>query len=212
MKSFKVITPVVFIILTLFSTAFAGGGKAGDVVGSLETRYRAIKTLTADFTQVSKGLSSMDGTSGGQVWFKKPGMIRWTYTKGVTDEIVGDGRILWFYQPDLNQAFKSAGARPDISTDFLSGMGSIKKSFTSTVKFAKKGLVSIRLEPRETHPQIKTLTLIVKEKTLLVTKFILTDHYGNVTEVSFSHIKVNVPVKDDIFAFTPPDGTDIITR
>jgi len=197
-----------FVLLSVLISPAQGA----DVVSSLETRYKAISTLTADFTQVSEGLSSMDGKSGGKVYFKKPRKIRWTYTGDVTDEIIGDGNVLWFYQPDLNQAFKTTGKRPGIATDFLSGMGSIRKYFTYTISPAKKGLISIKLEPRETHPQIKGLILVVDKKKLLVREFMLTDHYGNTTDVSFSNIRINAPIKEGFFSFSPPKGTDVIAR
>lgn len=180
------------------------------VVGRLESRYKSISTLRADFTQVSKGLSAVDASSGGSVYFKKPARIKWSYKGAIEDEIIGDGHVLWFYQPDLNQAFKSSGKSPEISTDFLSGMGSIRKHFRATVGAIKAGRITIELEPRQYHQQIKTLTLQVVKKTFLVDQFTLVDHYGNTTEVSFSNISINTPIKDGIFHFTPPEGTVVI--
>ncbi len=205
---------ITFFILAIFvGGASAGGGtKASGLVKRLEERYRSIKTLTADFKQVSKGLSSMDGASGGKVYFKRPGRIRWSYKGEITDEIIGDGKVIWFYQPDLNQVFKSRETEPGISTDFLSGMMNIRKYFRASEEGKKKGLVSIRLEPREYHPQIKTLVLLVDGKTLLVKSFVLTDHYGNTTTVTFSNIKVNPPIDDEMFSFSPPQGTVIIEK
>jgi len=181
-------------------------------VSRLEKRYQAIRTLSADFTQLSKGLSSMDGAEGGKVYFKKPARIRWTYKGEITDDIIGDGKVLWFYQPELNQAFKSVGKQSDISTDFLSGMGRLRKFFTASITPLNRGAVKIKLQPRKTHPQIKDLYLFVDVKRLLVTKFILKDHYGNTTEVSFSHIKINAPMRDGLFTFSPPAGTAIIAQ
>jgi outer membrane lipoprotein carrier protein len=154
----------------------------------------------------------MDGASGGKVYFKRPGLISWSYRGTITDEIIGDGKVLWFYQPDLNQAFKSMGASPGISTDFLSGMMNIRKDFKIEAGPLKGALVSLGLEPRAYHPQIKSLVLEVDKKTLLVRKFILKDHYGNTTEVTFANIKVNPHVEDGLFSFTPPEGTVIIEK
>jgi len=180
------------------------------VVARLEDRYKSISTLSADFTQIAKGLGAVVEASGGSVYFKKPAMIKWSYKGDIADEIIGDGHVLWFYQPDLNQAFKSSGKNPEISTDFLSGMGSIREHFTASVSPLKEGRFTIVLEPQSYHPQIKTLTLKVVKKTFLVDQFTLVDHYGNNTEVSFTHITINAPIKDDIFHFTPPEGTVVI--
>ncbi len=200
-------------ILALMLLPVPPGKAATGLVQRLEKKYRSINTLTARFTQVSKGLSAMDGASGGMVYFKRPGRIRWSYRGDITDEIIGDGKVLWFYQPDLNQAFKSSETNPGISTDFLSGMMNISKYFRAQKGAkSKKGLVSIRLEPRQYHPQIKTLVLEVNPETLLVKRFVLTDHYGNTTTVTFSDIKVNPPIDDGIFSFSPPEGTVIIER
>jgi len=202
----------VFFIIAPLPAAAGGGHGREDVVSRLEKRYQAIRTLSADFTQLSKGLSSMDGSEGGKVYFKKPARIRWTYKGSVTDEIIGDGKVLWFYQPELNQAFKSQAKQSDISTDFLSGMGSLRKIFTASIIPVKRGELEIKLQPRKTHPQIKDLSLFVDIKRLLVIKFILKDHYGNTTEVSFSHIKIDAPMRDTLFVFTPPKGTAVIVQ
>lgn len=183
-----------------------------DLVGDLETKYKSISTLRADFTQVAKGLSAMDGASGGSVYFKKPGKIKWVYKGAIADEIIGDGTVLWFYQPDLNQAFKSTGRGPDIATDFLSGMGSIRKHFITKAGPVKDGQLTIELTPREFHQQIKSLSLLVVKKTLLVEGFTIKDHYGNTTAVTFTHISINAPIEDELFKFTPPPGTAVIKQ
>lgn len=210
---FSFISSLLFVLLTFLCPAMVAAAESGhDVVAGLEKRYQAITTLRADFTQEAHGLSAMDGTSGGHVYFKKPSKIRWLYKGAIEDEIIGDGHVLWFYQPDLNQAFKSLGSGPDIATDFLSGMGSIRKHFIAKTGPLKDGAVTIELQPRKFHQQIKTLTLLADTKKLLVEKFTIKDHYGNTTVVTFSNIKINAPVEDELFKFSPPEGTAIIEQ
>lgn len=206
------LTGLLAILLLVLPTHLVSARSTDGLLARIEKKYRSIKTLTADFTQVSKGLSASDGASGGVVYFKRPGRIRWSYKGDITDEIIGDRKVLWFYQPDLNQAFKSRGARPGIATDFLSGMVNIRKYFSVEAAPRKAGLISIRLKPREYQPGVKSLVLEVDGKTLLVRGFTLVDHYGNTTRVSFTRIRVNPPVKDGVFRFTPPPGTVIIEK
>ncbi|MFQ5354022.1 MAG: outer membrane lipoprotein chaperone LolA [Thermodesulfobacteriota bacterium] len=206
------ISGLLIMLFLLSPRADAVQSNGSDVVAGVERRYESILTLDADFTQVARGLSAMEGTSGGHVYFKKPAKIRWVYKGPIEDEIIGDGKVLWFYQPDLNQAFKSLGSGPDIATDFLSGMGSIRKHFKARATPEKEGLFLIELKPLEYHQQIKTLTLQVVKKTLLVEKFTIVDHYGNTTEVTFTNISVDVPIEDELFKFSPPAGTAVLEQ
>ncbi|MBE9529102.1 MAG: outer membrane lipoprotein chaperone LolA, partial [Proteobacteria bacterium] len=130
------------IVALLFSApglSLAGNNKAGNtksmnaaeleaVVSRLEARYDKLGSISADFTQkvLSVGMGSAM-TTGGRVWFKKPGMMRWQYRVGSTDELIGSGKSLWLYQPELNQVIVSSTARVSaIATDFLTGVGSLR--------------------------------------------------------------------------------------
>ncbi len=46
----------------------------------------------------------------------------------------------------------------------------------------------------------------------LVRRLRIVDHFGTVTELNFTNIRLNQPVDREIFKFTPPVGTEIVKQ
>lgn len=195
--------------------AFLYAADIDDIISRLQRRYDSISTVSADFTQKvsSKGAPEPE-VSGGRVYFKKPGKMRWLYSGSNRDELVSNGKTVWFFQPDLNQAVerRQDPAVSNISTDFLSGMGSIKKDFTAGFVGEKEGRYIVELTPREGFANLKKLTIGIDKKDYTVVKTEVQDQFGNVTGVTFTDIKVNAPIKDSFFEWTPPKGVGVIRQ
>lgn len=186
-----------------------------DIISRLQHRYDSISTVSADFTQKvsSKGVPEPE-VSGGKVYFKKPGKMKWLYSGSNRDELVSNGKTVWFFQPDLNQAAerRQDPAVSNISTDFLSGVGSIKKDFTAGFAGEKEGRYIVELTPMEGFANLKKLTIELDKKDYTVVKTEVQDQFGNITGVTFRDIKVNAPIKDSFFEWTPPKGVGVIRQ
>jgi outer membrane lipoprotein carrier protein len=191
-------------------SAASGADRAGEVASRLQEKYSAMKTLSASFTQeaASTGLSEKR-VSRGEVYFKKPGKMRWRYTHPVKDEIASDGRTVWVYQPDLNQVMERP-ADSGMTADFLTGVGNLTRDFNVTLESETGSAVLLGLTPKARQPGLKRLTIEVDKELYLVRRTVVTDHYGNVTEVVFTDIRVNEPLKDTLFEFSAPEGSTIV--
>src|SRR5437762_6519934 len=78
------------------------------VLARLQGRYETTRTLTADFRQtVESPTLASPLESHGTVAFEKPNRMRWDYAAPDRQLIVGDGEMLWIYQPDEKQAIKA---------------------------------------------------------------------------------------------------------
>lgn len=203
----------VFFIFIFALPSLSHSEDAGEAVALLQARYESIKALSADFTQEVKSRAmAVPQVSTGKVWFKKPGKMRWQYTAPVKDEIVSDGSTVWVWQPDLNQALerKVEESASKIATDFLSGVGDLKKDFEVKLAEGTDKTVRLSLTPRAPQPNLKKLTIEADRKEMLVTSTVIEDAFGNSTTVSFRDIKVNPTVKDDLFRFIPPKGAGVV--
>ncbi|MEK7773016.1 MAG: outer membrane lipoprotein chaperone LolA [Deltaproteobacteria bacterium] len=204
---------VLFIALFLFLSAISEAGDLNHVIGGLQKKYDSITSLSADFTQeFSSKAAKKTLTSEGRVFFKKPGRMRWIYSGPTKDEIVSNGRTVWVYQPDLNQVMErpADAASSSIATDFLAGVGKIKKQFE--ISIAEEGKDSYRLEliPKEANLNIKRIFLDVDKATFLVVRTAIDDSFGNETRVSFRNIKTGTAQQDSFFEFKPPKGAAIV--
>ena len=67
------------------------------------------KSARADFSQtVTSKSGRKPQESKGQMMFARPGKFRWIYETPYPQLLVGDGKKLWIYDPDLKQVSVSA--------------------------------------------------------------------------------------------------------
>src|SRR5690349_3497796 len=99
---------------------------------SLQQRYQGIVDFTADFTQSYRGgVLRQKAVELGTVSVKKPGKMRWVYTKPEKKEFVSDGQKIYLYIPQDRQVIVSEvnGDGSSTSALFLAGKGNISRDF-----------------------------------------------------------------------------------
>lgn len=209
----------IFVFFTLTAAGFSEQNDGlGAVIEGIQSKYERIKDFHADFTQEAtvKALNKVQKADG-EVWFKKPGMMRWNYYKPAKDEIVSDGRTLWFYNEEEKQVIESPlhqVSETGTTTTLLSGLGQIKElfkaSFSSSKEFETNGSYLIDLRPKEDGEDFNKVTVSVDKSTMIVGTMYLYDPYGNLTKVTLDNIEVNKGVSDSLFDFKAPPGVEVI--
>ncbi len=196
-------TPMMILWLGIVSAASTPGEE-------LETFLASTQTLAADFVQQSideKG--NISQRSRGRFYLKRPGKFRWTYQIPYRQEIVADGDRVWFYDPDLEQvtvkAIDSAlGSAPAL---LLSGQLKLTQRFTVEEQ-GKKGERSwLKLKPKDEDDVFRYLRVEMDDGKLVSME--LADHFGQLTRIHFSGVKINIPLDDALFTFAPPAGVDV---
>lgn len=209
------------LVLTIVAAAMTVGGAscatdATPVISAMQERYEKISTVTAAFNQEVETQTGGVLKSEGRFFFKKPGRMKWLYTAPEKDVIVSNGKTLWIFQPDLNQVIEKpmASGAGALAEAFLSGLGALKDEFeiTLALDLAKDDAKNhvLNLEPKRTHPGIRRMSMELDKKTLIVVKTVVEDHLGNLTAITFSGIKTDVPLKDSFFEYRPPKGATVV--
>ncbi len=212
----------VFAILFLAVTPWTWGGEGDElhrVISHVQKRYESTREFQASFEQAStvKALNRVQHAEG-EVWFKKPGKMRWNYYKPSRDEIVSDGKKFWYYYRDDNQVVETSLDQvvdnPSTAT-FLQGLGNIgeefKARFPDNGGRDKEGNYLIQLVPKDNSgDEVNKFTIVVDPKSWLVKMFYLYDPFGNVTTVTFKDIKINKGIADSLFTFRAPKGVEVI--
>src|SRR5260370_26954235 len=85
---------LVFLLLTL-----TGGCDPKDSVALLEARYRVAKTLQASFLERYTENGRLVRVESGNVYFRRPGKMRWDYQAPEQNVFLVDGQTAWFYVP-----------------------------------------------------------------------------------------------------------------
>lgn len=205
MTSLGVMAPMVAMTQT------AQAAPASNIVAAqrLNKLLANTKSMTADFTQTTKGASN--GTFKGSMSVQRPNNFRWD-TKSPSEQlIVASGNSLWIFDKDLEQATKQSvdnqvGNTPAL---LLSGDPSkIDKNFKITQPYANKNYYV--LYPKSSSASFKNLSMSFSGGKPVM--MVLNDTLGQTTSIKFSNIKLNPTISSSQFKFTPPKGVDVINQ
>ena len=200
------------------AAAPAGRLDVKTVVERVQQRYDGAADFKARFGQtLTNAAFGRKTSSTGEVLFKKPGRMRWNYTQPDPKMYLSDGTTLWLYEPEDKQAFKQdlKASQLPAALAFLTGQGKLSAEFDIAFAPAKTPYGTARdyvltLSPKAPQAQVKTIVFVVDPKVFDVRESVITDQQGNVNDMLFSDIRVNVGIPDATFHFSPPAGTRVI--
>jgi outer membrane lipoprotein carrier protein len=198
-----------FVCMALAGANIALASPAADV----EKYLNGLATWSADFTQtIDDGHGKIMRSAAGKLYLQKPGKFRWDYSQPSEQLILADGKQIWFYDKDLQQANvrdmdATLSSTPAV---LLSGGGSVSSQFDVTALPPEAGLEWYQLVPK--HPETDfQLVRIGFDKGQLASMF-LADKLNQITQLTFTHPTRNAKFAADLFKFVPPPGVDVIGR
>lgn len=188
------------------------------VLDRLQQKYEKINDFTSKFTQEAtvKALHKVQKAQG-DVWFKKPGKMRWNYSRPMKDQIVSDGTTIWFYNDEEKQVIESPLSEAidaPTTTTLISGLGNLKNLFDA--RFSKNSPANgtnntyfIDLLPKENSDEYSFVTVAVDKNSMLVNTIYLYDPFGNLTTVTLNDMRINNGIPDSLFVFKAPKGVEV---
>ena len=189
--------------------------RAKELVAKVQAFYDKAKTFQAHFDQRYK-IRAYDTvkTNTGRVSFRKPGKMSWDYDNG--NRVVSDGQLLHVYEKDKKQVYRQNIKKSPYpaALSFLGGNGDLGKEFSFKLLDSKKmkfpGGYVLLGTPTEPTPAYQKLLLYVDAATSQVRRVLLIDAQQNTNRFDFDQARVNDPIEDKYFYFTPPPGTNLI--
>ena len=179
----------------------------------VEKYLNGLATWSADFKQtIDDGHGNVARSAAGKLYLQKPGRFRWDYSEPSEQLILADGKQIWFYDKDLQQANvrNMDASLANTPAVLLSGGGSLSSQFDVTALPPSDGLEWYQLIPK--HPDTDfQLVRIGFRKGDLASMF-LADKLNQVTQLTFTNPKRNAKLGPDLFKFVPPPGVDVIGR
>jgi len=189
------------------------------MAAKIQQRYNGIKDLQGDFVQTYEGGVLRTKTSEqGVVAIKRPGRMRFTYTKPEKKEFVSDGNRLYTYLVADKQVIVSPAPGPDqgdIPAMFLAGQSDLARDYTPTftaLPGAAPGLVTLKLVPKKRSDEYESLGIGVDPKSLQIQFLTAVDTQGGRSSFAFSNLKENRGLADKDFEFHIPRGVDVVTN
>ena len=183
-----------------------------EVAKQVEAFYKDRADIRAKFIQsVKKPGRKRVLTKEGKVFFKRPGKMRWDYQKPEQVFYISDGETLWNYQPEdaLVTRLDVRSSELYHQSRYLFGQGDLSKDFDLSSGEAPKdtleGAFHLKLTPKRSSRNFKSLTLHVDPKSGEIRGTTLVDPYDNLSRIVFEKV-VYKPLETKHFVFTPPSG------
>lgn len=182
----------------------------------VDQRYDHLRSLQADFTETYTG-AGMTRTESGTLLLKKPGQMRWNYDQPRAKLFVTDGHTAWFYVPGEKQARRTSIKQLDDLRSplrYLLGKTKLEKeleglSLAPDQKPMNAGDVVLRGVPKGMRDRVEE-TLLEIAPDGLITRIVVEELDGSITEFRFHQQKENVQLADQEFHFVPPPGVEIV--
>ncbi len=209
---------VCLVCLALGGAAWGAGEDVSTIAQATDEHYNRLKSFKADFTEIyqSPGVSR---TESGTLWLKKPGRMRWEYSQPREKLFLTDSKTAYFYVPGEHQARRTPIKNLDDMRSplrYLLGKTKLDKELVGLALAPdapplQPGDVVLRGVPKGMKDRVEEVLLEVSPGRQ-IQRIVIREIDGTSTDFRFSHTTENVPVKDDLFHFTPPPGVEIINE
>ena len=186
------------------------------IAQAVDERYNRLRSLQAEFTEIYRG-AGMERTESGTLWLKKPGKMRWEYRSPRDKLFLSDGKDAWFYVPGERQVRRTAVKKLDDLRSplaFLLGKTRLEKelqglSLASDVAPLAAGDVVLRGVPKSLADRVSQVLLEINPEHW-ISRILIEEVDGSVTEYRFTNQRENVAVPDQQFRFVVPDGVEVV--
>ncbi len=211
----RTVSAASLILLTAIWAAMpaAASPAAASPAAVVDKYLSGLASWSADFEQtIDDGHGNVLRSAAGRLYLQRPGKFRWDYSQPSEQLVLADGKQIWFYDKDLAQANvrDMDASLANTPASLLSGVGSVSAQFTVTALPPSAGLQWFQLVPKHADTDFQVVR-IGFDKGELRSMF-LADKLNQITQLTFSNSKRNLPLAPDLFSFVPPPGVDVIGR
>ena len=191
----------------LFASSAAHAGARDD----LNAFTKGLKGLDGQFSQqVFDARGKQKERASGRVAVSAPRLFRWEYTKPYPQLIVADGKTVWVYEPDLQQASKRAQGVEEANSPLaiLLDPSKLDRDFVVKEAGTGDGLEWLQLTPKQAEAGFKTAKLGFGNGGLAQMEYV--DALGQRTKIAFTGWKRNPAFAKGTFVYVPAKGVDVI--
>lgn len=165
----------------------------------ISTYLNSLSTIVANFTQVAP-----DGSiSSGKFYLKRPGKMRWQYDPPTPILMVASGRVLVYYDYELEQV-----SHIPIDSSLASFLGREHIDLTDEDILINKiennsGVLRITLSQTGKEEE-GTLTLEFSDHPLALRNMVVTDAQRQTTTLALNNAEYGKPLDNSLFVFVDP--------
>jgi outer membrane lipoprotein carrier protein len=201
--------------LLVFSVSFADQTSVSQIASRVDRRYNHLNTLKAQFQEIYSG-GGLARNESGELWLQKPGKMRWQYEQPTPKLFIVDGKNAFFYVPSEQQARRMPAKKLDDFRSpirYLLGRTKLQQEFAkltiSSEAPKQPGNAVLEGVPKGMEDRVQRVLLEISPADQIV-RIYIEELDGSTTEFTFRDIQENIPVKSDLFRFSPPKGVEIV--
>jgi outer membrane lipoprotein-sorting protein len=188
-------------------------------VRALESSYRGVQRLRADFTQTYQW-GGRTRVESGTVYFARGGLMRWDYREPKPKLFLTSGKHLLLYIPEENQLTRTpVKSSEDIRVPLrlLLSRLNLRKVF-SKIEFADQALEAqpgnriLRAFPKGGQDEGYSEVLMEVTGAFDIRRLVVFYADRSRMEFTFERIERNPAFSPALFRFVPPPGTEVIEQ
>ena len=222
----RINTVVCHALCLVFGVASVGRGEPSDskpaleqYVRALESSYRGVQTLRAEFTQTYIW-GARTRVESGTVSFARGGLMRWDYREPSPKLFLATAKQLMLYVPAENQLTRSpVKSSEDVRVPFrlLLSRLNLRKVF-SKIEFADDAMKPqpgghvLRAFPKRETDEEYSEVLMEVAPTFDIRRLVVVYADRSRMEFVFDRIERNAVLSPSLFRFVPPPGAEIIEQ
>jgi outer membrane lipoprotein carrier protein len=194
----------------LLQTGWIAASAAGTGAQQLHKFLTNNQALQARFTQSVLDQEKQQAPQAhGILYIQRPGRLRWDYQEPYVQHIVADGKRVWHYDPELEQASTQSQSQAFSGTPalLLSSGEPVEKHFEVIDIGSSQGLDWVELIPRDQESQFIRILPAFEDNDLH--RLEMADKFGQVTRFQFYDIVYNPELSADIFKLELPDRYEV---
>jgi len=196
-----------------------GAPDVRDLLGRAEARYDALASLRAEFDQkIEIPLLGRERSGTGRWYQKGRGRFKMEFTEPAGDVIVADGASLWLFYPSTHpgQVIRStidanvtgAGMADLQGRIFEQAAAAYDAELVGREEVEGRSTWLVSLTPRDVSPY-RRVRVWIDPSDLLVRRFEIVEENETIRTVVLRDLRPDAQIDDEVFAFTPPPGTDV---
>ena len=193
---------IIFILL-LSAINFNLDSSGDKLLKQLQDQFDQITDISAEFQQSTNRKADVKG----KLFFKKEDKFRIEFKNSI---LVSDGNTNWSYNQKENKLIISQNEEGSASPFSLSKVVyDYPKECTITSEDDNGKEVLVLTPNKDSAIGYSQIKIWVSEANL-INRILLKDKADNLIQIDFFKNKVNRKISDDMFNFTPPEGSKVI--
>lgn len=192
--------------MMVIMTAFMSQCVLADAASTLREKLHPIQHFSANFEQtVISPQGKVIHQASGKLVIAKPGKLNWQELHPEQDQIISNGKTIWYYSPIVEQVSIYNTTDAIAHTPFILLADQRKKVWQGyRISLIKDGF---KVESK-TDTQQPAFTLSF-DKQGAIREFDVIDHQGQRSEFKLSHFDLHPVIRSNDFMFKVPEGVAI---